>query len=476
MFKRASVVCITLFLLLLLIASGCGSGKAGQQYEQVPLGETKSLFTQESTKAPAAAATTAEPVKAEEMTIKNYDFYAYKPSTKKVDDVPGSGTKNGKVILGYMDGLSGSSAYIAKECMAACRMAVENQGTIWGKEIELLTGDAVDPASARSEYERMKSLGCRIFMGGLNNSQTDKSICNFVDNDKVLLFSNISWDVELFSRGVKNMFQWCPSFLKFGDQLANATLEISQEYLGIKPEDLKIAICYQEGAGEVCQGYVDGLARRNKKPAFIEGYPQDRKDFTPLVAQLIAGNYDVIVPFSSLVEGPALRRKMVEMGYKPPLLLACGSYYDQSVFTELGNDVTNGCCTQSYTTGAINENEAAGLKEFKAMFNAEFGRDPLTHALMSYSATTTWMRMMDLIGEMPIPELVEELRKVDVQPGQSPAYWGLLPDPETGRNLRGGEPCVVGQWQDGKLIMVYPKFLATSEDAKLYIPWHEKGW
>ena len=463
--KITAVLLISLLFVFALSGCGAGGGASNNNSSSPPDQQSQGVSSigsqsQAQPNQPATSAPTGEP-----MTITTYDYNAYEPRTDAVPDVPGASTKDGKVMIGLIQGLTGPSSFGCNEVLNGTSIAIEEQGTIWGKPIELMVGDAVEAAAVLSEYERMKAAGVKIFLGSFDSA--DMVLANYVDIDEVLLIQQCQWSVEVTTRGLNNLFQMPPNYYKFGDSLAVNTVELGKLCFDKDPADLKIAVIGNEGSADIISGYVRGLESRGAAPAFTEIYPANRSDFTSLISQLQAGDYDIVVPFNGSSDGPQVRRKMVEMDYEPPLFLACGMFYDSPDCALLGNDVTDGICTQSYTNPFMSPEFVPGLAEYRAKFEDRYGRSPITHALMAYSGTKTLLRMIDLIGEMPTAPLVEEFRKIDIPPGGTPAYWGVKFD-EQGRNIRAGEPCVIGQWQNGEIIIAYPDYLATGE---LIVPW-----
>lgn len=481
MYKNKSLLATVLVVIMLLVAvlTGCGGGAAPAASGAAPAASAAGDAPLESSKdilnytpppaasvEPAASvdpAASVEPAASQDAAAAGQEpVVDYKPRTDKLDtDVEGATTKNGKAMIGHVTQLTGTEAYGSNEVKYSAEMACKEQGTLYGKPIEYMSGDGKDQASIISEYERLKAAGCKVFLGSYDIN-CDLAISKLVDKDKCLLFSTCSWDHEMMSFGIKNLFQVTPSVNKFGDELAGTIIAMSEKFLNIKKEDLKVAVIWNAMVQYVSEPIRKGLRDRGVTPVYEEGYPYERKDYTPLVTKLMEVKPDVLTPCQNSADGPQFRKKMLEMKYEPTLYLASGMIYDQPDFQKLGGEVTDGICTQAYTTPLINTDCAPGLKEFKKNFEEYAGHTPLTHALQGYSGVKVILRELDKIGEKPIEEIVPELRKVDIAPGMTPAYWGCKWD-DAGRNTRAGEPHIIAQWQKNELMTIYPEFMKTAE-------------
>lgn len=111
-----------------------------------------------------------------------------------------------------------------------------------------------------------------------------------------------------------------------------------------------------------------------------EGYPDTNKDFMPIITKLQNTDYDILIPIQGTPDGTLFLKKIHELNYRPKVILAGGIFYDTPNFSDLGNEITNGILTQSYTNPSISEDAAPGITKFKEDFEAEYGHKPLAHA------------------------------------------------------------------------------------------------
>ncbi|MDR2528454.1 MAG: ABC transporter substrate-binding protein [Synergistaceae bacterium] len=362
--------------------------------------------------------------------------------------------------------LTGISAFGGNEVKNAIELAVEKRGAALGKKIEFEAADASDPSQAKSEFERLYAKGHRIFIGSYS-AFADLTIQGEVNEYGAILMSAAAWANELTAHKIKNYFHWTPRVDVFGIRLAEYMPAYAEKYLGVKKENLRVGLIWNANVEYVAVAARNALKAAGISPVFEEGYPVDRKDFTALVANLQSSQIDVLVPCQYSVDGPPFRRKMVEMGYEPPMLFAMGMIYDQPDFGALGAEVVDGCIALSYTHPFIKRDNAPGLAEFAETYKTKHGWYPLTHATQTYAATLFILDMIEKAGAYDVDKIREAIEAADIPKGKYPNYWAVKFD-EHHRNVGAGDPLVIGQWQNGALVPVGTEEIAV---GKPIIPW-----
>jgi ABC-type branched-subunit amino acid transport system substrate-binding protein len=370
------------------------------------------------------------------------------------------------IRIGVVGPLTGAYAFGGNEVKNAIELAVEKRGTVLGKKIEFETSDATDASQAISEFERLYAKGVRVFMGSYG-SFADFAVQGVVDEYGAVMMSAAGWANEFTDNKIKNYFHWTPRVAVFGTRMGEYMPQYAEKYLGIKKEDIRVALIWNANYEYVAIAARDGLKAAGITPVFEEGYPLDRKDFTALVANLQSNNIDVLIPCQGSVDGVPFRKKMVEMGYEPPMLFAMGLIYDQPDFGAQGAEVVDGCLVLSYTHPFIKRENAPGLEEFAEGYKAKHGWYPLTHATQTYSATLFMFDMIEKAGAYDVDKIREAIENADIPKGQYPNYWGVKFD-EYHRNVGAGDPLAVGQWQKGALVTVGTDEIKVGEPI---IPW-----
>ncbi|MDR2180290.1 MAG: ABC transporter substrate-binding protein [Synergistaceae bacterium] len=370
------------------------------------------------------------------------------------------------IRIGVIGSITGVYAFGGNEVKNAIELAVEKRGTVLGKKIVFEAADANDASQVISEFERLYSKGFRVFMGTYAPF-ADFALQGMVDEYGAIMMSAAAWANELTVNKIKNYFHWTPRVAVFGTRMGEYMPQYAEKYLGIKKENLRVALIWNTNVEYVAIAARDGLKAAGITPVFEEGYPADRKDFTALVANLQNSKIDVLVPCQGSADGVPFRKKMVEMGYTPPMLFAMGLIYDQPDFGALGAEVVDGCLVLSYTHPFISREKARGLDDFAESYKAKYGWYPLTHATQTYSATLFMFDMIEKAGAYDVDKIREAIESADIPKGQYPNYWAVKFD-DYHRNIGAGDPLVVGQWQKGTLVPVGTDEIKVGEPI---IPW-----
>jgi len=370
------------------------------------------------------------------------------------------------IRIGVVGPLTGTLAFGGNEVKNAIELAIAKKGTVLGKKIEFEAADAADSSQSMSEFERLYARGFRIFMGSYG-SFADLAVQSVVDEYGAIMMSAAGWANEFTEHKIKNYFHYTPRVAIFGTRLGEYMPEYAEKYLGIKKDKLRVALIWASNYDYVAIAAREGLKAAGITPVFEEGYPIDRKDFTALVASLQSNKIDVLVPCQGSADGVPFRRKMVEMGYEPPMLFAMGLIYDQPDFGKQGPDVVDGCLVMSYTHPFIKRENAPGLEDFAETYRAKHGWYPLTHATQTYSATLFMLDMVEKAGAYDVDKIREAIETADIPKGKYPNYWAVKFD-EHHRNVGAGDPLAIGQWQKGSLVTVGTEEIAV---GKAIVPW-----
>ena len=408
-----------------MVLTACGGG-----------GESESSSESSTSEASSEASSESESASAESSSSESSE-------TASSDD---------PIYIGWVGPLTGSLAYTGNQTHNACELACETVGEVLGRPVEMLSGDAVDAASAVSEFERLYEEGCRLFIGSYG-SFADYAIQALVDEYDCMLITASGWADDFTEKGYENYFMFTPRVKMIAEGAAEAIPEYAEQ-AGIAKEDIRIALFGSASYEYVMNDTREALEAAGLNIVVDECYAADRSDFTSLISSFQANDVNVLVPAAQgSSDGPVFLKQMAELGYSAPLGFSMGLFYDQSDFAELGTELTDGWMVIGYTHTFINPDSATGVTEFRTAFEEAYGNTPLTHATQTYSATLFVLDMIEAAGTDDVDAVIEQMRAADVPVGTYPSYWGVHFD-ENGNNLGAGDPPCIGQWQNGECVVV----------------------
>lgn len=365
--------------------------------------------------------------------------------------------------------ITGTNAFGGAEFKQGAELALEHMGgEINGRKVELVFADGPTQDATLAEFERLYNSGSRVFLSGYG-CLADRTFATMCDDMEVLYLS-LNWDSDLIQGESTYFFRGGANVIDFSGGTAVQAASIGETYLGIEPQDLKIAVVTNSAIEAVTTPFMAYAESLGLNIVLFESYPIDTLDYTPIITKLQQTDYDILVPFQTQVDGTPFQQKMYEMGYTPNVIIGAGIYYDTPIFAELGDEITNGILSQSYTAPSISDEAAPGVAKFREDYIEKYGYAPLTHALQAYGAMFVYKNVLETVDPADWEDtlaLATAMKNLKIDYGELPWYWGVEFD-EMNNNTKASE-FIVCQWIDGELECVFPEKLRTTEPV---IPWN----
>ena len=364
--------------------------------------------------------------------------------------------------------LTGNNSFGGHEYQYGAELALEHQGgEVNGRKIELVFADGPNTDATVSEFERLYNEGSRVFLSGYG-CISDRTFAAMCDEMKVLYLS-LAWDYDLIQGPSDYFFRGGANVTAFGGGVMEQAIGIGEQYLNIPADQLKVALVYTTRLSHVADPMKEYAAEHGVAIALEENYPDDTTDFSAIVTKLMNTDYDILIPIQGAADGTPFQKKLHEMNYTPNVTLGAGCYYDTPNFADLGNEITDGILTQSYTTPYIAEGAAPGITKFREDFEEKYGHKPLAHALQAYGGMQIYFKVLETMDPADwddTAKVAQALKNFKAKEGELVWYWGVDFDELNNNTL--ANQFVVNQWVDGELKCVFPDFLKTDEAV---IPW-----
>lgn len=380
----------------------------------------------------------------------------------------GGGSSDGAFQIAMITQLTGDNTFGGNEYKNGAELAIEHLGgEINGRKVEMVFADGPTQEATLSEFERLYNNGHRTFISGYG-CIADRAFASQVDSMESVYLS-LAWDADLIQGDSDYFFRIGANVNDFANAVIDQAVGIAEKYLGIGAKDLKVAYAYNTRLANVMEPMKSRMEELGVDVVIFEGYANDTKDFVPLITKMQNTEYDIFIPLQGVTDGTPFQKKMVEMGHIPKVTFGAGIYYDTPVFAELGNDITDGILTQSYTTPYISDDAVPGAKKFREDYEAKYGHAPLTHALQAYGGVMVYaeaLKTLDTADWDDSSKVAAAVKGLDIDYGVLPWYWGISFD-SVNSNTK-ADQFITNQWIDGKLECVYPDNLKTREAI---IPW-----
>lgn len=450
--KRKLSILMGFVLVVSMCLSACGGGGAAQTEGK------KNEATKAATETKAAAGET------------------------KAGETAGAENKD-PIRIGVINPRSGKLAVTGTDDHFGCMIAIDmfnEAGGVNGRMIEPVVADIPDAATAQTEINRLiQNENLKVITGCYGSSIVEvvAAICN---RNNVFYWENVSILDRLTEQGYKSVFRYHISGSEYGEQAAQWA-EFYGDKLGISKDELTIGTVNENG--DFGQSMAAGIQRycdaNGIKLVLNESYEATTTDTTPVVLKMKEADPDIMIATSYINDGIDITKKCKVLNYSPKVFLGIGSGYGAAAYYDSLGEDSQGQIDLDPTNAPVLENldpEMQELaKEFAKRFEAEQGYAPTTVGYLGWEAT--WILLNNVIAETngdvdDLDGLIQAAKAVDIPTGTMPTGYGCKFS-DKGQNER----CVIAcmQWQDGKLVTIYPEDLAKAEPIRIPMPaWNER--
>jgi len=371
------------------------------------------------------------------------------------------------VKFGSLYPISGPLALLGEESARGLELAVEEinaAGGVQGEQVVLERGDAVDNNQATGEARRLISLvGVKAVFGTYSSARAIAA-SQVSELAGVPYFELGAVADEVTGRGLTYLFRTNPTAANMGKDSIEMLANAIAPGLGKDPKDLKIGIIYEDSSyGTSVAGHQDTHAKAAGLNVVLKsGYPANTVDMSSLVLELRELGVDVVLQTSYQNDSVLFLQQANEAGYKPLAIIGGGGGYSmQPTADAVGHDVIEGVYDVDFTQFAVKEDATPGLDKFVEAYKAKYGTEPRSgHSLNNYVGAKAVLEALDKGEGFEPDQIVAAVKAIDVADGTTAAGYGIKFD-ETNQNERAS---MMGmQWQDGKLVTVYPESAAVAE-------------
>lgn len=372
-----------------------------------------------------------------------------------------------EVTFGALFPFSGQLALLGEESARGLEIAVDEMnaaGGVQGEQIVLERGDAVDNNQAIGEARRLISLsGVKAIFGSYSSARSIAA-SQVAELAGIPFFELGAVADEVTSRDFKYLFRTNPTADHMGKLIVEMIVEKVAPGLGKAPGDLKIGIIHEDSSYGTS---VAGHQERYGKEAGLNivttmPYPAATVDMSSMVLDLQSRGVDVVLQTSYQNDSVLFLQQASEAGYKPSAIIGGGGGYSMLPTAEaVGNDVIEGVLDADFTQYAVNTEFTPGLESFVETYRTKYGMEPRSgHSLNNYVGALAILKAIDAAEGLEPDQIVAAVSAIDIPQGQTAAGYGV----QFGEGNQNQRASMMGmQWQDGKLVTVYPPEAAAAE-------------
>lgn len=382
-----------------------------------------------------------------------------------------------EVKLGILMPLSGTNAHLGEEVYRGAEIAkdmINERGGVWGQKVVFAKADAPDTNSAVSEANRLINREKVKLIFGSYASAISYAASEVAERNRVIYWEEGAVANNITERGFKYLFRFIYSAKQQGILAAPLILDSVAPKLGIKLQNLKVAVIHEDSNYGTSLGnsIMANLQSKGVKNVTIEPYNAKAVDLSSLVLKLKSFNPDIIVATSYVPDSILFWRQAKENGLNVKAMIGTGAGHSLRDFPQAMGNEANGVLS----IGTSMNLNASGLtpeakklyKELFSRFGAKYKTQPSPYAGMGFTAMYVLLNnVLPKAGSFDPDRIREETMKLNMPVGSTVIGWGIKFD-QNGDNVNAVP--MLSQWRGQQLYTVYPKKFATSDKLTLPLP------
>ncbi|WP_200845229.1 ABC transporter substrate-binding protein [Roseomonas sp. 18066] len=369
--------------------------------------------------------------------------------------------------LGALFPFSGELAVLGDESWRGLELAVEERnaaGGIRGEKIVLVRGDAVDNNQAVAEARRLISVNSVRAIFGTYSSARSQVASQVAELARIPYFEMGAVSDAITDRKFRYLFRTNPTARDMAARSIEMVTNAVAPGLSVEPKALRLAIIHEDSLYGTTVGRFQAALAREHGLNIVETlpYPANIVDMSSLILRLQAARADVVLQTSYQNDTVLFFRQAREANFRPRAIIGGGGGYSlRETMQAVGAEVIDGALNIDFTQFAINPAAAPGIETFVAAYRARYNMEPRSgHSLGNYVGAKVFLDAIAAAKSFSADDIRAAVAAVDVPDGQTAEGWGVKFGPD-GQNERAK---MMGmQWQDGRLVTVFPPNAAVSE-------------
>ncbi|RVU16435.1 ABC transporter substrate-binding protein [Methylobacterium oryzihabitans] len=371
-----------------------------------------------------------------------------------------------EVKFGALYPFSGQLALLGEESARGLEIAVEEinaAGGVQGEKVVLVRGDAVDNNQAIGEARRLIALEKVSAIFGTYSSARSIAASQVAELSGIPYFELGAVADEVTGRGLKFLYRTNPTAEDMAKLAVEMIVNKVAAGLGKKPEDLKLGIIYEDSS------YGTSVANHQKKfgaaaklnVVSMQGYPAATVDMSSLVLDLKRRGVDIVLQTSYQNDSVLFLQQANEAGFKPGAIIGGGGGYSmQPTADAVGHKVIEGVLDTDFTQFLVNTQYTPGIDGFVETYKKKYNSGPRSgHSLNNYVGAKIILQELNKAQGFAPDTITKAMKAIDVTPGTTAVGYGF----KFGTNNQNERAAMMGmQWQNGKLVTVYPDAAAVA--------------
>jgi branched-chain amino acid transport system substrate-binding protein len=356
-----------------------------------------------------------------------------------------------------LTGTYGKIGVYQKEGYELCAEDLNAKGGLLGRKVEFVVYDDQSmPATGVRLYEKLITEDKVDAVMGPYSSPITEAVANVTEKYQKVMVTPLAATTSIFKKGRKYVFMVISPAEVYLEGLIDTAAKRGLKTVAIVNEDTLFSKAAADGAADLAK-------KKGMQVVLKEAYPKGNTDFSALLTKIKALNADVIAGATYFDDAVALTRQMRELDINPKM-------YGVTVGGDLPEFYDTLKKNAEFVYGATQWDPSLpypGAKEFGAVFKARFKREPSYHAAAGYAGCLIYAEGVKRAKTLEADKVRTELLALKMR-----TTFGDYAVDQDGFQV--AHKMATLQWQDGKIVIVWPDELANANIRYPTPPWNQR--
>ena len=372
---------------------------------------------------------------------------------------------SGPLVIGTSLPLSGDFSQPGGEARRGYeiwRDMVNAKGGIKGRKVQLkIMDDASSQDTVVSDYTKLITQDKVDLVLGTFSSLLNYPASAVAEKNNMLYVEPAGGAPNMFTRGFKKLF--------FAQQAtAPHQADVFVTWVKSLPADQRPkTAAYATQDDPFTRPVIDSMRKQLEglgvKTVYSSVYPAKTTNFQTVANSIASKKPDFVAQGAVFEDGVGLIRSFKQVGFSPKTLFQTSAPSNSKQYSDgIGMANTEGV----FYTVSWNEKAKTPLNaEFVAEYRKRFNADPAEDAADAFATAEVVQAAIEAVGEVDQNKLADWLHQNQVQTILGPLRWSATGEPQSS--------FILAQWQGGKVEVVAPKEVATTDKVVNPKPaWH----
>jgi branched-chain amino acid transport system substrate-binding protein len=367
--------------------------------------------------------------------------------------------QQGELKLGAVNPSAGPLALYGGEVTRGYELAadwVNAKGGVLGKKVVIVKGNASTPQEGISAVEQFVSRDKVDVLIGTYISAVANAASEAALNHNKLYWDTNALATELTDRGLPNYIRSAPWAPSFAERSAEMIVKMVGPTLGKQNKDLKVWIEHEDSiyGTSIAKLQEKALKEAGVNVVGVGAHNFKAIDLTDSILRAKNAAPDVWLNTGYVPDSNLLMRTARDQGFKPAAMVNVGTGDTQETLDALGKESLEGILVMSYPRYDMSEKYGPGAQDYLKAYRAKYNQDPLApQSMAAYVGAKILFKALQAAGSTDVDKVRAAAAKMDDPFSTYETGFGVKFSDKM-QNLRAFP--VGAQWQDGKMVTVYP--------------------